>query len=121
MQIVLYNTLPILNRYFTERTKPNELMPRYLEWAESEIGILSILREIKGRHGFQDFDILSAVKSDGVDLLEAQQQSDCLTRQGAWDRRNGVSMNRNGSTCTVGSRTRWGGLRGFFLLFCRSS
>lgn len=74
MEIILHNTLPILYSYFTKRIKSNELLPRYLEWAESEQGLISLLRKAKGRHGFQDFDILSAVRSDGIDILEAQQQ-----------------------------------------------
>jgi uncharacterized protein YjaZ len=45
-----------------------------LEWGESKAGIISILRDAKGQHGFQDFEILSAVRSDGIDILEAQQQ-----------------------------------------------
>jgi hypothetical protein len=55
-------------------TKPNELLSRYLEWAESELGIISLLRKVKGQHGFQNFDILSAVRCDGIDILEGQQQ-----------------------------------------------
>lgn len=74
MRIELRNTLPVLSRCFTERTNPNELLPNYLKWAESEHGIITILNEIKVRQRYQDFDILAAARSDGIDILEAQQQ-----------------------------------------------
>ncbi|QYR22536.1 DUF2268 domain-containing protein [Paenibacillus sp. sptzw28] len=74
MRNVIHNTLPVLYRYFAEKAKPNEHLPRYLEWAESQTGILTIIREAGGRHGMQDYDILSAVRSDGIDILEGQQQ-----------------------------------------------
>lgn len=74
MQIDLRNTLTLLSRFFTERTNPNELLPNYLEWAESEHGIITILNEIRVGQRYQDFDILSAARSDGIDILEAQQQ-----------------------------------------------
>ncbi|MEF3305879.1 DUF2268 domain-containing putative Zn-dependent protease [Paenibacillus sp. GYB003] len=74
MQIIVHNTLPILYDAFTKRFKAEELLPRFLEWAESEQGFISLVRNAKGRHGFQDFDMLSAVRSDGIDILEAQQQ-----------------------------------------------
>ncbi|WP_158289639.1 DUF2268 domain-containing putative Zn-dependent protease [Paenibacillus flagellatus] len=46
-----------------------------MEWAESEHGTITLLKKVKGRKpSFQDADILSAVRSDGIDILEAQQQ-----------------------------------------------
>jgi uncharacterized protein YjaZ len=73
VEIIVHNTLPVLYPYFTERHKPRELLS-YLIWAEGENGLFSVMDKMRGQHAFQDFDILSAVRSDGIDLLEAQQQ-----------------------------------------------
>ncbi|WP_135555141.1 DUF2268 domain-containing putative Zn-dependent protease [Paenibacillus cymbidii] len=74
MQMVIRNLLPVLSGYFAAKSRSGELLSRYLEWAESEAGLFSIVKELKGKHGFQDLSILSAVRSDGLDLIEAQQQ-----------------------------------------------
>ncbi|MXQ55223.1 hypothetical protein GSM42_16180 [Shimazuella sp. KC615] len=74
MKMMIYNTLPVLERYFTESIKPKELLLQYLEWAQSEKGSISLLKEMKEIDGYQDFDILSIVRSDGIDILEGQQQ-----------------------------------------------
>lgn len=73
MKITVYNPLPELYPLFTGKHKPADLLERYIAWGDSESGLTTMLKKMKGPQGFPDREMLSAARTDGIDVLEGQQ------------------------------------------------